>query len=130
MIPTHPEWLEEIVKYAELVLDDRFIRDNWIDQSNLNTSIYSPTELISQVFVDLNAKEGLAQLEGILGWQSEMYGAVSDFIEQLDELSEALPDEDSPENIAEVLRLAQWRAVRDGAAKVTQQFELHNSGPR
>ena len=122
MIPTHPEWAACIAEYARFILDDESIRRNWLDRVRPDSSIYSPNELVCQIFVDMNAEEGLEQLASAVGQNAQIYRSIADFISKLSDLSKVLPLGESFHEIENVLKLQQWHSLRRAAANVIDPF--------
>lgn len=120
-------WLPQIIRYAELVVEEDVLRRSWLEFNSNETSVTNPDEMIVQVFDDLDAEELVKEAPSQLEAHPELVAALQAF---LDRLMDWNGDESGSWNIRplpaitpDVFESETWRRLRQEAERLLAAAE-------
>lgn len=122
MIDIKAVWLPAMERYAALIADDGVLRRSWLDGDRTETSIIDFSELIVQIFEDLDAESMRVRARAEIDDQ-EYLGLLDRFLSSLTAAEKAFSNGWSS---AEVLASEEWKAAQS-AGEAFRQHALRRA---
>ena len=115
MIDLRSVWLPQIVRYAELVADERIFRSAWISGERSETSVTGFDELVEQVFDDLDSEAQLELAKSAWSSDPELIELVEEFLGGLESVDRIVEGDDLNDRPERIFVLAEWALLRERA---------------
>jgi hypothetical protein len=111
-------WLPQILDYCSFVVDEKKIRQAWVDRDFSETSVTDFDELYEQVFDDLDAERFVTDLSMKWPTTAPERAVIAEFLASLQDADRARSSHAELRNASDLLNSSHWGRVRSSALAV------------